>query len=120
MKANITNETKAKFFAQYWDQRIGVGLNEQVDVVGCNFKAQSAFTETILLKPLSSISDEDAEVIELQSEDYNENGWWDEYEYFYWWSYNDVDYLRSKGYALPYFGLSVKEMVEAGWIKLIK
>lgn len=30
-----------------------------------------------------------------------------------------VDYLRSKGYALPYMGLSVKKMVEYGWIKLI-
>jgi hypothetical protein len=28
------------------------------------------------------------------------------------------DYLRSKGYALPWMGLSVEDMVEAGWIKL--
>ena len=28
------------------------------------------------------------------------------------------DYLRSKGYALPWMGLSVEEMIEAGWIKL--
>lgn len=28
------------------------------------------------------------------------------------------DYLRSKGYALPWMGLSVDEMVAAGWIKL--
>jgi len=28
------------------------------------------------------------------------------------------DYLRSKGYALPWMGLSVEQMVEAGWIKL--
>lgn len=31
-----------------------------------------------------------------------------------------VDYLRSRGYALPWMGLSVDEMVEAGWIKLIQ
>lgn len=29
------------------------------------------------------------------------------------------DYLRSKGYALPYLGISVEEMIEAGWIKLV-
>jgi len=29
-----------------------------------------------------------------------------------------VDHLRSKGYALPWMGLSVDQMVEAGWIKL--
>jgi hypothetical protein len=33
---------------------------------------------------------------------------------------NISDYLRSKGYALPWMGLSVEEMVEAGWIKLIE
>lgn len=29
------------------------------------------------------------------------------------------DYLRSKGYALPYMDLSVEKLVEYGWIKLI-
>lgn len=29
------------------------------------------------------------------------------------------DFLRSRGYVLPWMGLSVDEMVEAGWIKLI-
>ena len=27
-------------------------------------------------------------------------------------------FLRSKGYALPWFGLSVEEMIETSWIKL--
>lgn len=30
------------------------------------------------------------------------------------------DFLRSKGYALPFMGLSVEQMVAAGWIKLRK
>lgn len=29
-----------------------------------------------------------------------------------------VDYLRSKGYALPYLGITVEEMINWGWIKL--
>jgi hypothetical protein len=29
-----------------------------------------------------------------------------------------VDFLRSKSYALPWNGISVKEMIEWGWIKL--
>ena len=29
-----------------------------------------------------------------------------------------TDYLRSKGYALPYMDLSVEDLVEYGWIKL--
>ena len=28
------------------------------------------------------------------------------------------DFLRSKGYALPYNGLSVEQLIEYGWIKL--
>lgn len=28
------------------------------------------------------------------------------------------DYLRSKGYALPFMGISVEEQVSKGWIKL--
>lgn len=30
------------------------------------------------------------------------------------------DYLRSQGYAIPWNGISVDDMVEAGWIKLKK
>ena len=30
------------------------------------------------------------------------------------------DYLRSKGYALPWMGLSVEQLVEYGWVKLNK
>lgn len=31
-----------------------------------------------------------------------------------------TDYLRSKGYALPYMGLSVENQIEYGWVKLIE
>lgn len=29
-----------------------------------------------------------------------------------------IDFLRSRGYALPWMGISVEEMVKAGWVKL--
>ena len=29
-----------------------------------------------------------------------------------------LDYIRSKGYAIPYMDLSVKDLIEYGWIKL--
>lgn len=32
--------------------------------------------------------------------------------------YSAYQYLLSKGYALPYIGLSVDEMIEYGWLKL--
>lgn len=31
---------------------------------------------------------------------------------------NAYDYLRSRGYALPWMGLSVEELVNRGWVKL--
>ena len=33
-------------------------------------------------------------------------------------SYAGTDYLRSKGYALPWMDLSVEDLVEYGWVKL--
>jgi hypothetical protein len=115
MKAEINNENKAKFFALYWGQEIQSHRKELFHVTGILI-SQSWLT----LKPLSSISDEDAEFIDLQSEDYNEDGWFDGEGIFYYWASFDVDYLRSKGYALPWMGLSVEEMVQADWIKLTK
>lgn len=29
-----------------------------------------------------------------------------------------VDFLRSKGYAVPYMGISVEEQIQYGWIKI--
>ena len=31
---------------------------------------------------------------------------------------NVYDFLRSKGYALPWMGLSVEKLVEYGWVVL--
>ena len=122
MKAEINNENKAKFFAQYWGQKV-VSHLEYPDlstntIDGALIKKYSEEDYFLILKPLSSISDEDARFIcslhKVISTDYkwlflgiNLSGY-------------DVDYLRLKGYAVPAFGLSVEEMVEAGWIKLIE
>jgi hypothetical protein len=119
MKAEINNENKVKFFALYWGQEVlfddlygnkNLIVNSGINLNWVNW--------SIELKPLSLITDEDAEVINLTSEDYNEDGWVDKDGLFYFWAFQDIDYLRSKGYALHWMGLSVKEMVDAGWIKL--
>lgn len=124
MKAEINNENKAKFFALYWGQSLLPvsywGSNNKIDEGVFYSKNTREFESSWLdLKPLSQISDEDAKVIDLQSaEDYSENGWWDKHGDFYYWASFDVDFLRSKGYAIPWMRLSVEEIVEAGWIKL--
>jgi len=82
------------------------------------------------LKPLSSITDEDAiEVAKILGYDYSDEG-----DYFttasnylerYYYNPKDtsigvVDYLRSRGYAYYYMGLDVDEQIEYGWIKLVE
>lgn len=185
MKAEINNENKAKFFALYWGQEIfryrnvdkisPQAINIHVDYYTLNPTVVFEFGY-IVLKPLSSISDEDAiEVAKICHQ--MDNGWEivkrnntefgsvhlhrkgnvnDIYHTSITFHYAEVianhhflktedddavsfkvnigkinltekkpvpyiaivDYLRSKGYALPWMGLSVEEMVEAGWIKL--
>jgi len=122
MKTEINNENKARFFALYWGQDV-LKWHKNFNVLEKQ-KIEAQIIHwiqfiTLELKPLSSISDEDAEFINLQSEDYNEDGWFDDGE-FYWWASIDVDYLRSKGYAMPFMELSVEEMVEAKWIHIVE
>jgi hypothetical protein len=129
MKAEITNENKAKFFALYWMQDVLMckHYNKPITLIGnhIDYLYCGDYSEYYLqLKPLSSISDEDKEAVGLESyNQFDEKGWYERStfdELFYYWSFEDADYLRLKGYALPWMGLSVEELVEAGWIKLIE
>ena len=123
MKAEINNENKARFFALYWGQDV-LKWHKNFNVLEKQ-KVEAQIIHwiqfiTLELKPLSSISDEDAEAIDLTSEKFDEEGWFDKDELFYYWCFQDVDYLRSKGYAMPFIKLSVEEIVEAGWIHIVE
>lgn len=111
MKAEINNENKEKFFALYWGQLIGLGLNDQLDMNRSKFKAQSAFTERIELKSVINMPDEEEEFIIESMKNFQRNA---DFEIAL-----GIDYLRSKGYALPWMGLTVEEIAHAGWIKLV-
>lgn len=131
----LNDKTKRMFFALYWDQELGLGLNKQVDTLtGKLWKAQSAFTESLQLKSLTNISDEDAIVgykllypNEVYAPEYMSGEFksWLKDEFgigkikHKWDVMHVLDYLRSKGYALPFMGLSVEVMVNEGWILLI-
>ena len=86
---------------------------------------------SISLKKLSSITKEDLiaigidyppEVIEIYPE--NRNYQWEAKRMFGHaiggLSLKDFDYLRDKGYALPWRGISVKKQIEYGWITIKK
>jgi len=103
-----TLENKAKFFAQYWGQEVVplMGDLAKVDGLFLNWapKDESCF---IQLKPLSSITDEDAKKL-----GYSSPLLLKKHSSFH------VDELRGLGYALWWHGLSIEKQIEYGWIKL--
>ena len=107
-----TLENKAKFFAQYWWQEVFLLNNNKYRITKSRFNAETLKQECYLeLKPLSQISDEDAIKLGFtNARDFLAVA--DIYHIYH------VDYLRSKGYALPYMDLSVEDLVEYGWVKL--
>lgn len=114
MKAEITLKNKAKFFALYWGQKIlKDGVVKYYYTVSGGPLSLLKSSYQLHLKPLSSITEEDAIAAGISKAKLSR------YKMFpYLLSPFMIDYLRSKGYALPYLGLSVEEMIEAGWIKL--
>jgi hypothetical protein len=119
---------KCRFFAQYWGQKVmyvgGVGLVE-VGARGWNLKHPDFFLE---LKPLSKITKNDLEKIGFRNigdkkvsfvfDNYNYN-WTSSCGNYGTLLLKDIDYLRSKGYALPFMKYSVDELVELGWVRLV-
>lgn len=130
MKAEINNENKAKFFALYWGQKVAENPIGYLIVNGTtlDYIHTNSMDCILNLKPLSSISDEDAiEVARIAGvgEDDINTGLKPDFresiiaildENMY--PLEISDFLRSRSYALPWMGLSVDEMVEAGWIRL--
>lgn len=121
MQTEINNENRQKFYSLYYLQAVfinplmgeltyyynGANIDETEDNDGCY----------LLLTHLSDITSADFTEIcfkrygfqphkpkeKLVAEHLNQI---------------QTDYLRSKGYALPWMGLSVQGMVDAGWILL--
>lgn len=153
MKAEINNENKAKFYAQYWGQEVlevphlvyvGYPPEPSHDEWGSETLRSDNIDQVVKhnfplwLKPLSQISDEEAiELAKIIGCSGNGRGrlhpldrnmpltelgrgivWSGRYVIDNFKMWDVIDYLRSKGYALPFMGLSVEEMIEAGWIKI--
>lgn len=146
MKLENTLENKAKFFAQYWGQHLII-MGSFLRIIDHLTLGNIENDDILQLKPLSQISDEDViqgimitynktyeylgEILEVKH--YNtfssitttragEN--FKTFRSFHHWNGNrkigsmECDYLRSKGYALPWMDLSVEDLVEYGWVKL--
>lgn len=128
MKIEINNDNKVRFFAQYWGQNVFVNpiLSDKPvsnTWVFDDLNTEGFNDEYLELKSLSEITNEDA--VELASVSgypaIDKTG-----KYLARHISNRstevrviaCDFLRSKGYAVTWMGLSVEELVAAGWIKL--
>lgn len=141
-KIEKTRQHKSSFMTQYWGQEV-LRYNEvekrtpqsKCTTVDHFSMAPTLFFDDsfLLLKATDSLSDEDINVcynlycayvaydgtMDFKPQDEMAKHW---YENEALSVIDDVpiivDYLRSKGYALPYLTLSVAEQITYGWIKL--
>ena len=120
-KALNKTDVKCRFFAQYWGTKTmyvgGVGLVE-VGKVGWNLKHPDFFLQ---LKPLSKITDEDAISMYrgLERNYESSNQFLEDYKSIGFLEQSEVDFLRSKGYAVPYMEYSVDDLVKFDWVRLV-
>ncbi len=117
----VQTDVKCRFFAQYWGTKTmyvgGVGLVE-VGKGGWNLKHPDLFLQ---LKPLSKITNEDAISMYrgLERNYESSNQFLEDYKSIGFLEQSEVDFLRSKGYAVPYMEYSVDELVKIGWVQLV-
>lgn len=129
-----TIENKEKFFAQYWGQevhKVKMSHSDPICKVGAHLHGNKIEEDYLELTPLSQIMDEHSlQVSKILDANFDENILSDSARIFHinrGKSHvlpsrpcrSDVcDYIRSKGYAMPYMGLSVEKQIGYGWIKL--
>lgn len=119
-------EERTRFFAQYWGQKVmyvgGKGLVE-IGNGGWNLKHPDFFLQ---LKLISQITDEDVEeLLSLVSFQFSSRYTNEQIKEEIRKSVMDTemmplnltDYLRSKGYALPFMEYSVEELSSFGWVQ---
>lgn len=138
-----TLENKARFLSLHVTQRLDdlyynaiirgvvqVGISSKNWIVKTQHLKIPVNEVCLPLKPLSSITNEDAiEVGRIVFPNLNDtqlilvkDGIVTMFESG--WNVNGFkmlqifDYLRSKGYALPWMGLSVEKQIQYGWVKL--
>lgn len=118
----LTPEINARVFALYFGQSVGLMFmpphihmaGKPLTVYGPQFNAlvEKGYSSCLEVKPLSSITDEDAAELNAM------HNWTKGVHGTKHWYQDEADFLRSKGYALPAFGYSVDELVEAGVFKI--
>jgi hypothetical protein len=117
---------KSRFFAQYW----GVKCFQNImnDKYGYETYPEPFMDESNMngqfckLKPLSILSDEDyRKIAKLYVKPIfrNKENYIDEVAQFKIFMIEEIDFLRSKGYAVPFMEYSVDDLISFGWVQLL-
>ena len=123
-QAEQLNETavKCRFFAQYWGQQVQrYENNNYKKVVNGFIETNLQDKDYLLLKPISKITDEDAISMYrgLERNYESANQFLEDYKSIGFLVQSEVDFLRSKGYAVPFMNYSVEDLVKMGWVQLV-
>lgn len=134
-ETQMSEKRKRRFFAQYFGIRVFQNeLNKQYNCPNYSYPSSifnKEINEFLQLKPLSKITDEDAvgvaNIISTTIHDsvskelvfYYKEDILKDPEVLCFASYKTVDYMQSKGYALPFMEYSVDDLVSLGWVRLI-
>ncbi|MFT7155263.1 MAG: hypothetical protein ACI8Q1_000264 [Parvicella sp.] len=134
-----TPENKAKFFAQYWGQKIMkttthnehcVPVDGESVLMLCNPIAAEIETYFLELNPLSSVTEDHMQIMGFNrvkpiSIIFKEEGWYESESSGYFTEHDPwvIGVLRGNGFPLPWcdsFGnqISIDDQIEYGWIKL--
>ena len=130
MQQSCETAVKCRFFVQYWGQNYN--LDNGTIKWEVNHRAFPLDeTATLLLKPLSKITGEDAlNAIKIFKVYRKKDGVFitehcpiENIKLVFLdipiWRLDVADYLRSKGYALPFMEYSVDDLVSFGWVQLV-
>lgn len=116
---------KAQYFAQYYGQKVYMQIDQtQLQPIEVNSFTLMELNNYLILTPLLAITDEDAIEVEriLQGNPDYDKAIYNikRYPHIYAITSAEItDFLRSKGYALPWRDKSVEQLIELGWLKLI-
>lgn len=115
-----TLKNKSKFFLQYAGQFVLFNeelVNHTADPLGIMLSREITEEDYIVLKKMQDITEEDNRHMQGLLKN-NQNS----FEEFFYKTPEiayifGTDFLRSKGYAIPWNGLKVHQLEEYGWIK---
>ena len=132
-KQSLIHDVKCRFFAQYWGQKV---MKKDIEGLENFYSEPDGFIRSMKadsplfleLKPLSKITDEDVEeLLPLVSFQFSSRYTDEQIKEEIRKSVIDTemmpldltDYLRSKGYALPFMEYSVDDLISFGWVQLL-